>query len=111
MILSKNHWGPFIWGYLHTISVFCEKNVSSEDFLKIKKMLKNVQDVIPCTPCEIEYKKFLPSLKKITYGDYLEDNMILFKWTFLVHNKVNLRIKKKTVTYEQALKQWTKKEI
>lgn len=107
MIKAKDHWGTFIWSYLHVISIFCEKDVSEIEFYKIKNLLKNIKHIIPCQTCKDEYSKYIPSLNSIKYSTVSKDRMILFKWGFLVHNKVNQKLKKKNYTYDEALKKWT----
>ena len=109
MLISKDHWGTFIWSYLHTISIFCEEEIPKVEFYRIKKLLENIKHIIPYKTCKDEYSKYLPSLTLIKYSAFLKDRMILFKWGFIVHNRVNKKLNKKQYTYEQVLKKWTKK--
>jgi hypothetical protein len=109
MLISKNHWGTFIWSYLHTISIFCDKEVPKVEFYRIKNLLKNIKYIIPCQTCKEEYSKYIPTLNAIKYSLFLKDKMILFKWGFIVHNKVNQKLNKKIFKYEEAIKKWTKK--
>ena len=108
MLISKDHWGTFVWSFLHTISIFCDEKIPEVEFHKIKNLLKNIKDIIPCKTCKDEYSKYVPSLKLIKYSTLQKDRMILFKWGFIVHNRVNQKLKKRIYTYEEALKKWTK---
>lgn len=107
MIKAKYTWGPQIWSFLHTVSIFCDEKITEEDFQRVRNVLMNVEKIIPCTPCKDEYSIFVPVLKDITYNDVKKDRMILFKWTFLIHNHVNKKIKKPLINYRQALEKWT----
>ncbi len=108
MYFAKDHWGTFIWSYLHTISIPCDKEIPKVEFHRIKKLLKNISNIIPCHTCKEEYDKYLNSLKEIKYDKILVDRMILFKWGFIVHNRINKKLKKKQISYDQALDKWVK---
>jgi hypothetical protein len=107
MHISKYHWGCFIWGYMHTIALFENKRVTKKEFESVKNYIKNILHIIPCHHCKVEYEKYLTTLPIITYQDFLDDKLILFRWTFLIHNKINEKLKKPTITYKQALNKWT----
>lgn len=107
MLKAKDHWGTSIWSYLHTISLFCEKEIPKVEFYRIKNLLKNIKHIIPCKTCYDEYCKYIPSLNLIKYSAVEKDRMILFKWGVIVHNKINEKLKKKQISYENALKKWT----
>jgi len=109
MLISKDHWGTFVWSFLHTISIFCDEKIPEVEFHKIKNLLKNIVHIIPCKTCKDEYEKFIPSLSLLKYSSVLKDRMILFKWGFIVHNRVNQKLNKKQFSYTQSLKKWTKK--
>jgi hypothetical protein len=104
---SKYHWGNFIWGYIHTISIPDKKTWNNYCFNKIKKILKDVEFIIPCSECKREYIRHIHLLEEIKYTDFLEDRMVLFKWTIDFHNYVNQKLKKPFFSFEKALEKWT----
>lgn len=110
MYKSKYHWGCFLWGYLHTITIFEKEKITIEEFERIKRILLDFKYIIPCDECKDEYSSFLKLLKFIKYEDIMLDRMKLFKWSVIIHNKANKKLGKKYIAYPEALKLWTKKE-
>lgn len=102
---SRFHWGNFIWGYIHTISI-PEKKLNNYEFKKIKKILENVKFIIPCGECKREYVRHLDLLGDIKYSDFLEDRLIIFRWTVDFHNFVNKKLKKPFFSFEKAEEKW-----
>jgi hypothetical protein len=102
---SKEHWGVYLWGFIHTITIIDYNETDNEEYGKnIKKVLKELKDCFPCGMCESEYKKYVKRLDVIN----ISKPMSLFYWSVDLHNAVNKKLKKVEWTYEMALMKWCK---
>ena len=100
----KNSWGPVIWNFIHTISIidFLENEMYVNE---IKKYLQSVFNILPCKHCCETYKIWIDKLDTID----INERMVLFKWSVDLHNEVNQKLNKQTLTYEQAVEIWCNK--
>ena len=89
---SKHHWGNFLWGFIHTISLTNET--------KSIEILKNINFVIPCDACKEMYMDNVILLEDLD----LTKNLALFEWSVDLHNKVNSKLNKPMISYDQARK-------
>lgn len=120
----KQQWGTKLWEFIHTVTINSHPEKVSHDEERNKshkqqalditisnnnlliKILKAIKDVIPCPKCLETYSAHLEYLDAID----TTEQMILFKWSFDLHNAVNIKLNKPTYTYEQALEIWTNKD-
>jgi hypothetical protein len=100
----KNSWGPVIWNFIHTISIidFLENEIYVN---QVKKYLQSVFNILPCEHCCETYKIWIDKLDTID----INERMVLFKWSVDLHNEVNQKLNKQTLTYEQAVEIWCNK--
>ena len=100
---QKDHWGTYLWGFIHTISI-----VDMEHNLDYNKsalaQLKGLVNSIPCEKCKMHYKQDLEILDTLD----LNQKMVLFYWSVDLHNKVNKKLNKMEWTYKMALEKWTR---
>jgi hypothetical protein len=96
---SKYNWGTHLWNYIHTITII--DFVSEQDNLYHStiayNVLKNLQ--FTCKKCQKEYEE---ELKNIDIN-LLSKSMYLFEWSWNLHNKINNKLNKNIITYEEAL--------
>tara|TARA_B110000208_G_scaffold189005_1_gene249743 strand:- start:1092 stop:1514 length:423 start_codon:yes stop_codon:yes gene_type:complete len=89
-------WGPTYWNYLHFVSIHYPNNPTQSD----KELHFNLIDyfikTLPCTKCQNDIKKLINphELKK-----HLENKQSLKIYIFNLHNKVNKKLKKKTISF------------
>lgn len=97
--MESSIWGPPMWFFLHTISIYYPDNPS----LKIKNnyynFFNNLQNMLPCNLCQ---KNYIKHLQQIPITPYLDSKKSLFQWVINLHNKVNIENNKPT---------WTEKEV
>lgn len=99
---EKNHWGNYLWAYIHTITIVDFEN--NENYNKnIKKSLLTLQT--PCHHCNKFYNEYLEKLDTLD----LTKSMVLFYWSVDLHNQVNKKLNKPEFSYEEALNKWCKK--
>lgn len=107
-LVPKKDWGNLLWKYIHNICIIDletpEEN--AKETTKIIKILKNIKNIIPCISCKKEWKQYLKTLDDID----IYKRLSLFYWSWEIHNKVNIRLHKPLITYENALNIYTKEK-
>lgn len=101
---TKEHWGPYLWGFIHSITIIDFENNEMYNN-NVKNILKELKECLPCPKCKDTYKKYLDRLDAID----LTKSMVLFYWSVDLHNEVNKKLNKPEWSYEMALMRWTKK--
>jgi hypothetical protein len=104
--VAISHWGPYLWGFIHTISVVDEYDNVQQN-MHVMAKLRAVKDVIPCPSCVQKYEEFL---KQFDFVD-VRDPLRLFYWSVDLHNDVNAKLGKPLWSYRQALLKWTKRGL
>lgn len=94
-------WGPHLWAYLHFSTANYPDKPSHEEIENMKAWLCSLYVTIPCDTCSQHYKKYIDN-KKNELDDICSCREKLFRFMVDIHNKVNLRTGKPTITYEQA---------
>lgn len=97
----KSHWGPYMWSFIHTITVNDFEN--NFDFhTNIIENLKGIYNTFPCPTCKALYKTYLDKLDLID----LREPMVLFDWSVELHNAVNAKLGKPLWSRERAIAEW-----
>lgn len=98
-------WGPSFWFVLHTVSLnypdrptYVEKR-THHDFYRV------VQDILPCVTCRQHYKELSA---QYPIGPFLTSKKALVTWVTMIHNQVNKRLGKATLTTEEVTANYTK---
>lgn len=102
MYRPKDHWGPHLWGYIHTICIIDFENNSEY----VEKTIRNLIELTHAIPCPKCIELYIDHLQKLDTIDKTE-SMVLFKWSVELHNAVNRKMRKSEMSYEDALKEWT----
>lgn len=95
--------GPGIWFNLHINSLKCENKV------KKKKIIDDIEDMRKtffCTKCRNHINLFCkkyPIFNCPIVYDQDGNDISLFRWTWLLHNHVNIRLGKPIMTLDEAL--------
>jgi hypothetical protein len=105
MTTSKD-WGPKLWYSLHVITFNYPDNPSIFDKQNYETFFTSLQYVIPCSICREHYKK---NLEKNPIQDHLSDKVSLSKWLVEIHNQVNIMLGKPTMSFEEVVKIYEKK--
>jgi hypothetical protein len=102
MRLGPDVWGPAGWKFLHFIALAYPENPTEEDKYKYKTFFTLLQDVLPCSLCREHYKQNL--VKHPLDDDSLLTTDSLLHWTIDMHNEVNISNNKKSLSYEEAIR-------
>jgi hypothetical protein len=89
--MDTRYWGPEGWQLFHTI---CYNYPIKPDIITIqthKIFFKIIGDILPCKYCRMSYKKYIEDLP---VEKSLDSRDSLFKWSYLLHNKVNGKLRK-----------------
>jgi len=96
-------WGPKAWYFLHTSAAFYPMNPTKAQQQAMKESIKTLPVLLPCKKCTHECEIFVNN-----YIDDLDDicstNDKLFRFFVDLHNAVNQRTGKPTMSYEEARK-------
>ena len=102
---AKEIWGNNLWTYLHYSAMNYPDQPSAQEVEDMKNWLCALSTTIPCAECKKHYRGYIekskPQLDNICSN---KDN--LFRFLFELHNKVNARLGKPVLTYEQAVKMY-----
>lgn len=116
--MDTQFWGPPGHKLLHSIA-YCYSfgdNSEAQDTLNrniVKAFFSSIKHVLPCIYCRRSYAKYI---KELPLKDFLsgESDKNLFKWVYLVHNKINGKLRKqgylseKNPSYSSVLKKYKK---
>lgn len=93
---NKDFWGPCMWRSIHSMAaVYTPENASS-----FYNFIVSLMSILPCASCRNNLRKNLREIPPLK--DYLDDNQKLFYWTYLLHDKVNKELGKKSPPYQKV---------
>ncbi len=98
--ISKPDWSRPLWIFLYTILSMYPDNPSQETQQYLYNFLIALQAIMPCNTCA---EHFLAHLSSPNFKEALTSKYNFSKWIFHVHNDINLRTGKPTLSYEQSI--------
>lgn len=103
----SHSWGSALWTFIHTITIIDndEFNIQLSDSEHVIAILKHIPAIIPCHKCAQYYQEFFQSEIE---GRERYERMELFDLLVKYHNQVNQKLRKPTITIEEARLLWTK---
>ena len=104
--MEPNIWGPEAWTFLHSITLNYPDNPTINDKKYHIDFFNILPNILPCIICRQNLKKHLGELP-IKF--HLSNKISLCKWLVEIHNKTNIDLGKKTITYPEFLKIYQKK--
>ena len=100
--LSIDVWGSKAWGFLHACSFTYPEKPSRDDRLHMFRLISSLPHVLPCMIC----RKHLQSTLQVSFRDSkssaLDGRSELVRWMVDLHNSVNERLGKSTLSYESV---------
>lgn len=88
---SPSLWGKHGWIFFNHVALSYPQNPTEEEKQAYKNFFTEVQNILPCLSCSINYKKHL---KELPIDGYLDSSDSLFSWVIKMQNKVNEHLKK-----------------
>ena len=95
MALDPRVWGPNYWFFLHTIAISYPKYPNSITKKKYYEFLQNLPMFIPNENIATEFSNLLETYP---VAPYLDCQDAFIRWLHFIHNKINERLEKPTIT-------------
>jgi hypothetical protein len=89
--MDTRFWGPDGWKLLHSIAQNYPKNPNEIEKDTYAIFFQSLQHVLPCIYCRMSYTQYI---NELSIKNYLDNNEKLTKWIYLIHNKVNDKLRK-----------------
>jgi len=89
--METRFWGPSGWKLLHTIAYSYPKKPTFEQQRDYGIFFNCIKDILPCKYCRRSLYKFV---KNLPLEDYLGSQNKLREWMYLIHNKVNNKLRR-----------------
>jgi hypothetical protein len=99
--MKTNLWGPHAWTFLHSASFAYPDNPSPEKREAARELFRSLRHMLPCDDCCSHYCK---EFDKDPVDNHLDSKYKLSLWLVNFHNRVNERLGKKKLSYEEAAK-------
>jgi hypothetical protein len=98
-------WGPSYWFFLHTIAFNYPKNPTTIQKKIHYRLIHNLHEFIPSKSIA---NTFVKILEKYPVTPYLDTQKDFIKWMHFIHNKINIRLDKPTITLQEHYDQYHK---
>ena len=93
--LDPKIWGPHYWFFLHTVAMTYPNHPNSVTKKKYYEFIQNLPLFIPVEQISKEFEKLI-DIYSIT--PYLDNRESFVRWTHFIHNKINEKIEKPTIS-------------
>jgi hypothetical protein len=87
--MDTKMWGKPAWTFLHTISFNYKPTPQNKKIYK--EFFKCLTKILPCKLCRDSFKR---NSKELPIDNYLGSKERLTYWLYLMHNKVNDKLRK-----------------
>lgn len=104
--VRKSTWGPYLWKFFHSVG-YRLANISTleERCAKTREIWEHTQYLINTIPCPSCRKHATTEYVSTKYKDPDDKTCDWYqRWAFQFHNKVNTRLRKSTVSWEDSVK-------
>ena len=98
--MDTTFWGPSGHKLNHSIAYCYTFGLYEEDIPKniITSFFKSEKYVLPCIYCRRSFSKYL---KELPLKNYKDKKYNIFKWIYLIHNKINDKLRKQGYLHEK----------
>ena len=103
MILNPQVWGPHYWFVLYSIAISYPKNVNRVTKRKYYDFIQNLPLFLPVGEMGKLFSEFLD---RYPVTPYLDSRESFIKWVHFIHNKINVYLGKREITYSDAMKKY-----
>lgn len=105
MHIPPEAWGPFFWHTIHIVALGYPDKPTYAHKKAAKEFFESLTVLIPCPECRDHYTEHL---QKNPLTPHLDRRRDLFKWTIVLHNQVNVMLKKREFTETEVLKYYSR---
>jgi hypothetical protein len=107
--MQTTKWGPSGWNLFHNVAI--QYKPTRENKALYRAFYESFKQILPCKYCRQSYSTFFDSTP---IDRFLVSSEQLFYWTYLMHNKVNDKLRKQgflttpNPSYQEIKKQYQK---
>lgn len=98
--MNPKIWGKAGWKFLYSTALDYPMNPDFQVVDNYARFFSNVQSILPCSVCRVNYAKHL---QKLPILPYLNNRETLFLWVVKMNNLVNIELNKPLVTPQQVM--------
>ena len=98
MALNPEVWGPWYWGFLHTVAISYHNFPNAETKKKYYQLIQSLPLFIPVESISTSFGKLL---QLYPVSPYLDNKQSFIKWMHFIHNKINEKLEKPTITLDE----------
>lgn len=95
--MDTRFWGPSGWKLLHTVAYNYPQTPNTKDKQNYGMFYNNLKYVLPCKYCRISLTQYM---EELPIENYVDSRSKLTKWVYLIHNKVNDKLRKQKLLHE-----------
>jgi hypothetical protein len=104
--MQVSEWGSHLWIPLHCITFNAPIILNSNDKKIYIEYFKILGYLLPCNLCKDSYAYFY---KKLKPKYFFNDQQGLTYWLYCIHNLVNAKLNKKSITFKELVMTYEKK--
>ena len=98
--IAPHVWGPHGWKFMHAVALAYPEAPSAEEKKAALQFFTSLEYLLPCESCKQNFRK---ELQSFPLQPALESKQKLNEWLTALHNSVNQRLNKTTMSPEQVL--------
>ena len=102
-VLDPTVWGPWYWGFLHTIAMSYPHHPNDVTKKKYYELIQNLPLFIPVETIGTDFSKLID---QYPITPYLDSRDSFIRWTHFIHNKINERLEKPKITLNEFYMQY-----
>ena len=103
MEYDPNVWGPNYWFFIHTLGFLYPDMPTDGEKKKFYNLIQCLPDFMPHDKIS---NKFKDILDEYPVSSYLNSKESFLKWIHFIHNKINVLIDKKEMSYLDFVNQY-----
>jgi|TARA_B100000925_G_scaffold290108_1_gene274547 hypothetical protein len=92
--MDTKFWGPDGWRLLHSIVTKFPNNPTTKDKETYAAFFNTIRHVLPCIYCRNSFHEYITELPVENYTNSRKD---INNWLYLIHNKVNEKLRKQNL--------------
>ena len=106
--MNTKKWGRCTWQALHSITFGYPLRPTKKQKECYLQFFRNVGFVLPCAKCRESYRKFTSEGITRLNAAKMENRESLVRWLYDVHNRVNAKLKKPSITLGEVIRRYEK---
>ena len=98
--MKTSIWGPAAWRFLHAATFAYPDDPTEKHKEDALKLFQSLASMLPCGDCCVNYSN---EFSIASISKHLHSKEALSRWLVELHNRVNIRLGKPTMTYEEVV--------